>query len=312
MTEFNYQDTGDELIIDLPDELKYGFSFLNNITEMLGNVAQGKYKRILIDCPQGAVYDKMSKAYLFNVLLYLTESNEIFWSKALSRMIAPNIQKKPGSQFEPVEMIQRCIDEKLEYYEFENNDSVSAPVNEMARLLVEENLIINAEKVKEFLSTTIGEVFSNCFLHSNQNKAFFMYDVLQEESEFYLCVNIVDYGTTLVNNVKEYFMNSQNKVLQSTECFNWAIKSGTTTRVGSGGYGLATLIEYIEKAKGELYIFSGDAYYSLKEQKVEIKECKGNFYGTSVTFKVRLFESSQFMMYDSSKHKIVTISLDSI
>lgn len=64
MSDFNYQDTGDGLIIGLPDELKYGFSFLNNITEMLENVAQGKYKRILIDCPQGAVYDKMSKAYL--------------------------------------------------------------------------------------------------------------------------------------------------------------------------------------------------------------------------------------------------------
>ena len=87
---------------------------------------------------------------------------------------------------------------------------------------------------------------------------------------------------------------------------------GNTTRLGSGGYGLPTLIDYVSKIKGELLIFSGDAIYALKGTKANILNAKGDFYGTSISMKIPLFDTSQAIMYDEESNKIVSIDLDKI
>jgi hypothetical protein len=39
----------------------------------------------------------------------------------------------------------------------------------------------------------------------------------------------------------------------------WAMGYGATTRQGSGGYGLPTMLDYVKKINGSLYIISGNA-----------------------------------------------------
>ena len=306
---FEYHSKDGQLYIRLPDKIQFNVDFLNAMTELAARSYDPSYKEICVLCTKEASYDKMSKAYLLNVLLSFSSDKIVKWNLLLSDLITSKVHRRDGSHFEEVDLVRTYVDDNLDYFEFTDDGSVSMPVGEMAKLLVEKNMTLNANEVKEFLSTMIGEIFSNCFLHSNQDKAFFMYDILLQD-DFYLCVNIIDYGTTLIHNVKKYFKEIKNREISSTDCFYWAIRSGTTTREGSGGYGLATLIDYISEAKGELYIFSGDAYYALKDQKAVVEASMGEFRGTSVTFKVKLFESSNIITYDSTNNKLVTVSLD--
>ena len=95
-------------------------------------------------------------------------------------------------------------------------------------------------------------------------------------------------------------------------CIAWAIIEGNTTRRGSGGYGLSTLINYIQNAKGELIIFSGDAYYRQKEGQEEVSKSNGIFLGTSVMFRIKLFETNNIIGYDSKSEKLISISLENL
>ena len=92
---------------------------------------------------------------------------------------------------------------------------------------------------------------------------------------------------------------------------NWAIQSGNTTRAGSGGYGLPTLISYIQETKGTLYIVSGDTIYQFENSNAAVQTVKGFFYGTSITFMVKLY-NDEIMRFDKEHQKIKSISLDDI
>ena len=96
------------------------------------------------------------------------------------------------------------------------------------------------------------------------------------------------------------------------ECIRWAVEIGNTTRLGSGGYGLPTLIDYVRNIKGELLIFSGNGIYALKEKKQNMLNSNGNFYGTSISMKIPLFDTSQVIIFDETKNKIGSMDLDKI
>ena len=92
----------------------------------------------------------------------------------------------------------------------------------------------------------------------------------------------------------------------------WAIQSGNTTKESSGGYGLPMLISYIKAVHGELLIFSGAEHYNLKNEMETINGEEIYFPGTSIIFKVKLFEMDNVIMYDQVQNKIESISLDNI
>lgn len=315
MFGFNYNLRTKELFVNLPDKLEFNCAFLDDVTELMYRCRSEKEKveMLIITCSSNVDYDKMSKAYLLNVIRFLMAYIKAKWNKNLRDQIQNVVDKQDGARFKEIDILNAVTNKSLIYYDFHGDKDVERPVNEMAKILVNKNLTINSETVKEFLSTTIGEIFSNSINHSDQNEVFFMYDIIFDGHEFYLCVNIVDYGTTIISNVSQFFAKEKDKEIENKECIKWAIKSGNTTRKGSGGYGLPTLISYIYNTNGELYIFSGDVYYSLCNTKETIMDAKGAFDGTSVTFKVKLYDTSRKIEYNKQKEQLVaTISLDSI
>lgn len=314
MFEFNYNAKSKELFVNLPNRIRFDCEFLDDITELVGRCIGGteNVETLYISCNKSVNYDKMSKAYLLNVLRFLMSYIKAKWNKNLSDQIANVVSKKDGAKFEEISIESTVTNKGLTYYDFHGDKDVKRPVDEMANILVDKNLAINSETVKEFLSTTIGEIFSNSINHSDQDEVFFMYDIVFDGEYFYLWVNIVDYGTTIISNVERYFMREKGANIESKKCIDWAIKSGNTTRKGSGGYGLPTLISYIYNTDGELYIFSGNAYYKLAAGKSNINDAKGIFSGTSVTFKVKLYDTSRTIQYNTQKEQLVSIRLDSI
>lgn len=136
-----------------------------------------------------------------------------------------------------------------------------------------------------------------------------MCDVHKIYNEYYLSVVIFDYGKTIVSNVKEYF---RDKKITDIECMEWAIQNGNTTRSGSGGYGLPTIIDYIQNAEGILYIASDDVYLEYQAGNINIKYSLSEFKGTNVAFQVKLFNTSKVLTYDDVQKRVASISLDSI
>ena len=118
---------------------------------------------------------------------------------------------------------------------------------------------------------------------------------------------------TIVENVRTYFQENIHKHISSKGCISWAIQSGNTTRNSSGGYGLPTLIDYIKAVDGELFIFSGNAYYCLENGQNETGEFSNcHFYGTSVTFKVELLKTTNALVFDPVDNCLTSISLENI
>lgn len=312
MFEYNYNSKDHILDIMLPKQIKFSFSFLTEMTHFIQQILDLDCEVARVACPQNAVYDNLSKAYLFMVLRSMIDAKRLLWSRDLAQNILPSIHPKTARKFENIDLVKTLSARDLSYYSFKSDDPITNAVNEIAKLLVENNVALNADEIKEFLSTTIGEIFSNCFLHSNRNEAFLLYDIKLIDKFFYLTVNITDFGKTLVSNVKDYFLSVKQLQISSIDGFRWAITEGNTTRAGSGGYGLSTLIDYVKKANGSLHIFSGDAYYSYDNGKPKIGLSRGKFAGTSVTFTAKLYDTSQVMTYDSSKKQLITISLDNI
>lgn len=154
-----------------------------------------------------------------------------------------------GEKYEAQEFKQEVVAEDIKHYVLHEEDEFNAVVNDLIKFIMDTNMILDKDKVQLFLKTTIGEVFSNACIHNNINEYYYFKDIIFEDENFYLIVNVVDYGNTITitRNVELYFRN-KNKISQDC-CIEWAIEAGNTTKEGSGGYGLSTLLDYVKKQK---------------------------------------------------------------
>ena len=126
------------------------------------------------------------------------------WNRALQEQITSTVSIRDGAKFQEIRMGDELKKSNQPYYVFHGDKDVQKPVDEITKLLVEKNITLDEEEIKEFLSTTIGEIFSNSINHSNQDEVFFMFDIHYEKGDFYLCVNVIDYGTCITFMVKLY------------------------------------------------------------------------------------------------------------
>lgn len=312
MFEYNYNPKTYSLFIQLPQKLRFNYTFHNDVTGLLGKCigSRDNIHTLYISCNEDADYDKMSKAYLLNVFRFLLcYIKDVKWNKFLSQKIISTVSQQSGAKFREIILSDEITKSNLTYYVFNKDNDVQKPVDEITKLLVEQNLSLNEETIREFLSTTIGEIFSNSINHSHQDEIFFMFDIHYEKGDFYLCVNVIDYGRTIIANVKDFLHNDDKG---NAACMHWAIQPGNTTRHGSGGYGLPMLISYIKEMKGILYILSDSVIYQLDGDSEYIRSAQGVFCGTSITFKVKLYNTNTIINYDTENEKLTSISLDSI
>lgn len=314
MFKYTLQPSGKKMIVDLPDKLEFNYDFLESVSNLVFQVETAPCDQVTFRCKPNVSYEKLCKAYLYNVFAQIKAHKPAFWNRSLQSTIMSSVHSQKGADFPPINEIDILKSRELDLYIFRGDVGIQGPINELTRLMVDRNLAFNPTEIKEFLSTTIGEIFSNSINHSAQDITFFMFDITLKNECILLYVNIIDYGTTIVENVREYVHRTENILKSSKDCMDWAVQSGNTTRSGSGGYGLSTLIDYITAVQGDLYIFSGDAYYRLEDGRIEIDELSaGRFAGTSVTFKVELFkDTSSILKYDPVEEKLTCISLDRI
>lgn len=311
MFSYNNNARDKKLFVTISKEIKYNFTFLNAITDLMKTVESSNCERVYVS---GSVkytnFNKMGMAYLYNTLSFLTKKKTVFVDSDLLKLMHERVTHSEGEKFKKIDLHKDLIKNVQQCYRFKGDKSVNQTVEILVDFIANKNLVL--ENAKEFLVTTIGEIFSNAFIHSDENSVFFMYDIEFHDENFFLVINITDYGKTIIGNVQEFHNKVYGNKLSAKECMAWAMGNGHTTRAGSGGYGLPTLVDYVSKADGELLIFSETCMYALKGIKENILEAKGNFVGTSVSMKIPLFDTSKAIMYDEKRREIVSIDLDKI
>lgn len=297
--------------ISMPSEVRYNFVFLNDITELMEKVEQSNCSKIYFSCGRENIkFDKMGAAYLYNTLMFFTRNRRVLIDKNLYQIFHDQVVHSDAAKFKKIDIGKVSLSKIQQCYNISDDKSVNQTVQTLVDFISYNNLVL--ENAKEFLITTIGEIFTNAFGHSNEKKVFFMYDIEWHDKTFYLVINITDYGKTIIHNVRSYHEEHLGEIMNSRACIKWAMGVGNTTRLGSGGYGLPTLMNYVSNVKGELLIFSGDAIYALKGTAENILSSKGDFCGTSISMKIPLFDTSKAIMYDEESNKIVSIDLDKI
>lgn len=313
---FSNADNDKLLIVNLPNRLVFNVYFLIHMDCLVKRAIENdRIETVRVVCPEIINYDNMCKAYIINILTYINKfpNKGVYINSIFKSRIQNQVMTKEGKDFNKDSDLNELIrNQELEYYTFNGKEDTSGAINHVSSLLVNSMLSINPDKLKDFLNTTIGEIFSNSCNHSDQQEVFFASFVDKSyNGDIFLTVSIIDYGKTIVNNVKEYL---NIEFISGAECIDWAIKPANTTRMGSGGYGLPTLIDYMKAAKGDLYIFSGEACYLLLngENDSTFDVDNGIFFGTSVAFKVKLNQNSFILNYDDENRKIDSISLSDI
>lgn len=320
MFVYNYFAEDHRLYVSIPLKITFDRTLFDDVAGLCDAVADRKgCTQVLISCKDEKVpnYDKLVFAYLYCSIGHLAKSVKgvkVLWHKNLSQRVISTVHPTHG-KFVPTESIEDLIQSpNLNIYYFDSDKDIEKALHEISNFMVLYTSSINPDELGEYFTTVIGEIVSNSFNHSAQDRVFLMYDVLQEDDSYTFCVNIIDYGKTIVENVQEYFSKrTPSKMPNAIEALNWAIQKGNTTRTGSGGYGLPTLIEYLQKVNGELCIFSGNAYYMLKSdgsQKTELSH--GHLSGTNVTFKIKLFNFSKIVFFDPTRETVEAISLDQL
>lgn len=111
-----------------------------------------------------------------------------------------------------------------------------------------------------------------------------------------LHVTIVDTGNTIVSNVIDFFKSS---TMKSSDCIDWAMVSGNTTKTGniSGGLGLGLIFDFINLSKGNMQVISSNGYWELREGKKFMTDLNFSFIGTIVNLEFDLQNPDTFYYF---------------
>lgn len=301
----------EKLYVSISSAIQYNFKFLDEVTKLMSEVENSKCDKIYFFSEEDDIhFDKLGSAYLFNTLIFFSKNKCVLVDKSLYKIFHDQVSHYDGAKFERIDLVEVSKSKIQQCYTISDDKAVNQTVQILVDFIAENNLVL--ENAKEFLVTTIGEIFANAFGHSDEKKVSFMYDIEWYNEKFYLVINITDYGKTIIHNVQSFQREYYDREMNSCDCINWAMKIGNTTRCGSGGYGLPTLVDYVSNVEGELLIFSGNSVYALKGTVENILKAKGNFYGTSISMKIPLFDTSKAILYDEKRNKIVSMDLDKI
>lgn len=160
----------------------------------------------------------------------------------------------------------------------------------------------HSKRLGSEIKRNIYELFENARTHGKCNQ-------IHTCGQFYpqrkkLHITIVDTGNTIVNNVCQYLKTE----LSASDCIDWAMQSGNTTKTGtiSGGLGLGIIFDFINLNQGKIQIISANGYWELREKKIAKVDMNFSFAGTIANLEFDLKDDSLYSLADE------TVSLDNI
>ena len=154
-------------------------------------------------------------------------------------------------------------------------------------------------KVKHNLSVYIQELFGNAQIHGACTKVYTcgQYYPVSHKMDF----TIVNLGTTIKTNVVDYLEDINEKMPDN--CIDWAVQpEHSTKRTNSGGIGLSLMRDFIHYNKGKYQIISGNEFWELDKQIVNLRELNDPFPGTIVNIEIDQNDTNIYK-YDEIKNE---------
>lgn len=157
-----------------------------------------------------------------------------------------------------------------------------------------------SSELKRNISNNIQEIFGNAPLHGKCK------NVISCGQYFYrakkLTFTVVDCGSTITENVVEYFMYLHKPTPKHS--IQWAtIENNSTKRLvngKSGGMGLALLKEFIGLNKGHIQICSGNEFWEYTADKETSDYIDSNFPGTIVSININMNDKKSYILRDET------------
>ena len=311
MFKMNYN--GGLLGVIIDENINFNSRFLKEVSRIFPIVDKNDEITQIVITQLGSIYiDNISLTYLYNICAYFYKKKGIkcMVQKILYNRIDNTIKSYDADKYNFIEMNEIYVG-KINYYTLYGENEFTHVVKGRTDYILSKSIVHKKNKIEEFLKTTIGEIFSNASYHNQIKEYYFFQDSSLIEGEIYLTVNVIDYGNTIIANVNKYF--KENNIVEKTreKRIDWAIKQGNTTRIGSGGYGLSTLIQYLKNVNGKLIILSGNEIYELSPQSANTTNLENaSFPGTIVSFTVHLYDLDNYLEYDTDRNTIQTRSIN--
>lgn len=273
-------------------EIVFDSNFLKQVSYIFSILKELERKTVIIvSFKKNTKLDDACLTFLYIIGVYLltNEKIDIFIHKELKDKIGNSINHRNNKDYTFIKIQKPKNENSNNNYSLYSEDEYNEIVKRLVDKILEYQIFAHKESTEEFVKTVIGEIVTNAKCHSNEETFYYLQDIIKRKKKNYLLVNIIDYGNTIAGNVNKYFKD--NRIIDNDENrINWAIKIGNTTRPGSGGFGLSTLVSYLKKVQGELIIFSGNEICELENGEIATEKLEKQFFpGTIVSLVIPLF-----------------------
>lgn len=203
------------------------------------------------------------------------------------------------------EKIEDKFSTQIPYKKFKETESEEYNQYIQKELLEKAEFPKLSKRLQKEINLTIYELFENARTHGNCKH-------IHTCGQFYpqrkkLHVTIVDTGNTIVSNVVNFFKSLSMK---SSECIDWAMISGNTTKTGkiSGGLGLGLIFDFINLNKGNMQVISSNGYWELREGKKFMSDLNFSFIGTIVNLEFDLQNPDTFYHFKDEIFEDISIN----
>lgn len=150
--------------------------------------------------------------------------------------------------------------------------------------------------LRKKISYNIQEIFGNAPLHGKCQNVISCGQYFPQADK--LTFTVVDCGSTITENVVEYFMYLHQS--PPTHSIQWAtIENNSTKQLvngKSGGMGLALLKEFIGLNNGNIQICSGNEFWEYTSDKETSTHIDSDFPGTIVTININMKDSKSYAL----------------
>ena len=277
-----------------------GYEFLAGMmTNILGNVDEDK--RLLSDFSQCAEIDGNLSAVIGSVLDKVSSSfHRILVSPPRNNSVKKILARNHFLRFWNVETNIADKENYVEYNRFKNDISA----NEFKKY-IQEGLInkqrfpqhtdLAGEKIVE----SIFEIYANAIMHGKTEYVHSCGEYMTDRHV--LEMTIVDCGQTIPGNVKEFFDKTNQKGIGDCDAIDWAFVSGNTTKLQTGGLGLAIIKEFIGLNEGSIQVVSGRGFIEYRGTSVERYLLSSPFPGTVVNMKFNFDDNKKYYMKSENR-----------
>lgn len=273
-------------------QLCYDFSVLNNTTVNVdfANVTfiAGNFFSII-----GCIFGTFSA----NNNLKITITN-------LRPEIADVMSKNGFSKyFHNIETKKELPDSVIPYQVFHNHEIDIFKKHITVHLLQHTGMPKMSNALQTRITDNLLEIFGNVHDHSIQSLVYSCGQYFPRNKM--LRFSIVDIGTTIHKNVKDFFQES-GKIF-SGNALRWAMVRGHSTRriPEPGGLGFSLILEFIKLNKGTFSLISGSEGYEYKHEKETFFDLFYPFSGTIVTISFYLGDHSSYCLKSETQKKLV-------